>query len=284
MPSAESMTIPLSLISRTSTLLKLPAAVKYRALISNCCGHSASIPPYTLLSKFSTKVDGNSHASTENSTLFFSRVKTTAAFIDKLRAKASADCLESKEKDLVEKLSASNIWDDSKIATELSQTLAVVRERLTEVSTLDLALSDITEMYEMALDESNNGNENEEIIQECYDALSKIESDIQKKEIEGLMKGKYDKIESCFLQINAGAGGTEACDWVGMLFRMYREFCKLNNYSLTIIDENINTEISTVGYRSITIRLKGMYVPHIKTCESNFHQLLYDDLRQNDLE
>ena len=259
------MTIPVSIISRTSILLK-PAAVNYVTLLSNCCGHSASRPLHALLRKLSSKVDNNGNVPTEISILFFSRVKTTAAFIDKLRSKAKVDCLERKEKHLVEKLSESNVWDDSKIATELSQTLAVVRERLSEISILDLALSDITEMYEMATDGSDNGRENEEIIQECYDALCKIESDIQKKEIEGLMIGKYDKIESCFLQINAGAGGTEACDWVGMLFRMYREFCKLNNYSLTIIDENINTEISTVGYRSITIRLKGMFVPQINTC------------------
>ena len=215
--------------------------------------------------------DDTAHRSTlpsaiENSNLFLSRIKSTTEFIQKLKVKAKADNLESKEKELDQRLSASDVWDDSKVATELSQELAAVRERLSAISTLELSLSDVTEMYDLALEESEGGQDNKEIIQDCFDALHKMEDEIERKEIESLMVGKYDKIDSCFLQINAGAGGTEACDWVGMIFRMYREFCKLNNYQLTIIDENINTEISSVGYRSITIRLKGEITVILFSC------------------
>lgn len=250
----------LSFTLRTSNTWKLSAAVNYRPLLSAYENYNVGgIPSYHLLRKFSFKIEKSSNAPIENSNLFLSRLKTITAFIHKLRSKARVDCLDSKEKDLNEKLSASDAWDDSKLATELSQTLAGVRERLSEISTLEQAVSDVTEMYEMAVEEGSDGNENKEVIVECFDALHKMENEIHKKEIQGLMVGKYDKLESCFLQINAGAGGTEACDWVGMIFRMYREYCKLNDYSLTIIDENINPEISNVGYRSITIRLKGMF-------------------------
>lgn len=208
------------------------------------------------LRKFSGKVESKLTA-LELSDPFHGRVRNTKDFIDKLKSKARSDCLDAKETDLAEKLSQSNVWDDSKRATDLSQELAAVRERLSEITNLELSLSNTVEMYNLAIEESNEQSDNKDIIQECCDALQQIEDEIEEKAITELMVGKYDKNSSCFLQINAGAGGTEACDWVGMIFRMYRDFSKLNGFTLTIVDENINDEISHVGYRSITLRVKG---------------------------
>jgi peptide chain release factor 2 len=205
---------------------------------------------------FSSKVDSKLPA-LEISDHFHGRVRNTKDDIEKLKSKARSDRLDTKEIDLAEKLSKSDVWDDSKLATDLSQELAAVRERLSEITNLELSLSNTVEMYNFAIEESNEGSDNKDIIQECCDALQQIEDDIKEKSITELMVGKYDKIGSCFLQINAGVGGTEACDWVGMIFRMYRNFSKLNGFTLTIVDENINDEISHVGYRSITLRVKG---------------------------
>lgn len=206
--------------------------------------------------RFSIKVDSNLTA-LEISDPFHGRVKNTKNFIEKLKLKARSDCLDTKETDLAERLSQSDVWDDSKLATDLSQELAAVRERLSEITNLELSLSNTVEMYNLAIEESIEGSEYKDIIQECCDALQQLEDEIEEKVITELMVGKYDKIGSCFLQINAGAGGTEACDWVGMIFRMYRDFSKLNGFTLTVVDENINDEISHVGYRSITLRVKG---------------------------
>jgi peptide chain release factor 2 len=206
--------------------------------------------------KFSCKVDSKLPV-LEVSDPFHGRVRNTKDFIDKLKSKARSDCLDTKEVDLAEKLSKSDVWDDSRLATDLSQELAAVRERLSEITNLELSLSNTVEMYNLAIEESDGGSDNKDIVQECYDALQQIEDQIEEKAITELMVGKYDKIGSCFLQINAGVGGTEACDWVGMIFRMYRDYSKLNGFTLTIVDENVNDEISHVGYRSITLRVKG---------------------------
>lgn len=205
---------------------------------------------------FVTRVDGAA-APQENSNLFFSRVKSTEEFIAKLKSKARVDRLDDREKELTEKLSKSDVWEDSKIATELSQELAGVKERLSEIVTLELSLSDVVEMYDMAVQEVEQGSQDKEIIQECFETLQLIESEIEKRQVKELMNGKYDDAGSCFLQINAGAGGTEACDWVGMILRMYKEYCKLNGLALSVVDEHVNEEMSNIGYRSVTIRVKG---------------------------
>ena len=205
---------------------------------------------------FATRVDSVA-VPQENSNTFFSRVKNTKEFIAKLKSKARIDRLDDREKDLTEKLSKSDVWEDSKIATELSQELAVIKERLTEISSLELSLSDVVEMYDMAVQEVGDGSQDREIIQECFETLQLIESEIEKRQVKELMVGKYDDAGSCFLQINAGAGGTEACDWVGMILKLYKEYCKLNGFALNVVDEHVNEETSNVGYRSVTIRVKG---------------------------
>ena len=101
------------------------------------------------------------------------RVRNTEEFIKKLKLKAKADNIENREKELHLKLSASDVWENAKVATELSQELAAVRERIVEISTLELNLSDVVEMYELALEElkakeGKEDAESDDIIQVCY--------------------------------------------------------------------------------------------------------------------
>lgn len=205
---------------------------------------------------FATRVDSVTTPQ-ENSNLFFSRAKSTEEFIAKLKSKAKKDRLDDREKEITEKLSKSDVWEDSKIATELSQELAGIKERQSEITSLELSLSDVVEMYDMAVQEVVDGSQDKDIIQECFETLQLIESEIEKRQIKELMVGKYDDAGSCFLQINAGAGGTEACDWVGMILKLYKEYCKLNGFALNVVDEHVNEEMSNIGYRSVTIRVKG---------------------------
>ena len=202
---------------------------------------------------------GSSSTAQENSNIFLTKTRNPRNFIAKLKAKARTDCLDERHNDLSRKLSQADVWDDSKLATELSLELATIREKLTEITDFELALSDVTEMYNLATEESSSGYIDKEIVEECFSILHQMEVEIESKGIIDLMVGKYDEVGSCFLQINAGAGGTEACDWVGMIFRMYRSYCKLNQLVLEVVDENANDETANVGYRTITVRIKGLH-------------------------
>lgn len=207
---------------------------------------------------FTSQID-SSLTTQENSNIFLSKTRNPRNFIAKLKAKARTDCLDERQNDLSRKLSQPDVWDDSKLATELSLELATIRGKLTEITDFEQALSDVTEMYNLATEESSSGTVDKEIVDECFSILHQMETEIESKGIIDLMVGKYDEVGSCFLQINAGAGGTEACDWVGMIFRMYRSYCKLNQLVLEVVDENANDETASVGYRSITVRIKGLH-------------------------
>ena len=69
-----------------------------------------------------------------------------------------------------------------------------------------------------------------------------------------LYSGPYDK-NNCLLEIHSGAGGTEACDWVSMLLRMYTRYAERNNFKVEVIDELPGEE---AGLKKVTILIKGL--------------------------
>lgn len=82
--------------------------------------------------------------------------------------------------------------------------------------------------------------------------LSRCESDLEKFEVERLLSGKYDKF-GCTVCINSGAGGTEAADWAGMLYRMYRRFAERKGYKIVIMEE-MNADF---GIKSVEMQFHG---------------------------
>ena len=88
--------------------------------------------------------------------------------------------------------------------------------------------------------------------------------------ITSLLDGEYDS-SNCYLEIHPGAGGTEACDWANMLFRMYSMFCEKNDYSYKIIEEQKGEE---AGLKSVTMLISGYYPYGYFKGESGVHRLV----------
>ena len=89
------------------------------------------------------------------------------------------------------------------------------------------------------------------ILEEEYNDIS---LELEKLKINTYLSGKYDK-NNCILEIHAGAGGTEACDWANMLYRMYQRYLSNNNYKVTELDKQDGEE---VGIKSVTIKVEGI--------------------------
>ena len=106
---------------------------------------------------------------------------------------------------------------------------------------------------------SNNNNEetDEEMIsltqEECQSSAHQLLQLSQKYELSTLLSGPYDDYP-CRLLLTAGAGGTEACDWVSMLYRMYSRHASYMNYSVRVVDESAG---DVVGYKSIELLIDG---------------------------
>ena len=81
-----------------------------------------------------------------------------------------------------------------------------------------------------------------------------LSSVVDKLKISTYLSGEYDK-NNCILEIHSGAGGTEACDWANMLYRMYSRYLSDNNYSVVLLDMQDGEE---VGIKSVTMLVKGI--------------------------
>ncbi len=126
-------------------------------------------------------------------------------------------------------------------------------------------LSDNTELYEMSKAD------------EDFDGLIAIEADAAKlnETVEGLefrrMFNNPADPSNCFLDIQAGAGGTEACDWASMLLRQYLKYCERKGFKAEVMEE---TEGDVAGIRSATIKVEGDYAfGHLRT-ETGVHRLV----------
>ncbi len=148
------------------------------------------------------------------------------------------------------------------MANELNRELACLQKSLKEYNELEQKVSDNLDIIEL-FDER-------EILEEVSKNLSEIEKDFEKLMLSSLLDGEYDA-SNCYLEIHPGAGGTEACDWANMLFRMYAMYCDKNGYTYKIIEEQKGEE---AGIKSVTMLISGYYPYGYFKSEIGVHRLV----------
>ena len=109
-----------------------------------------------------------------------------------------------------------------------------------------------------------------ELIDILITEYKELESDVEKLRIETYLSHEYDK-NNCILEIHSGAGGTESCDWVAMLYRMYTRYLVKNGYSYLEIDKQEGEE---VGLKSVMILIKGRCAYGYLKGETGVHRLV----------
>ena len=144
---------------------------------------------------------------------------------------------------------------------------------LKEISTLKSKVNDIKEIIEL--------NDNMNILFDFYKqeevSLKELEEEtnmfVEKFEafkIKVLLNGKYDR-NNAILTINAGAGGTESCDWVSMLLRMYERWADNHKFGVEVLDILAGEE---AGIKSVTLAIKGEFAYGYLECEKGVHRLV----------
>ncbi len=156
-------------------------------------------------------------------------------------------------------------WDDSQAATKIisesndlkAWTLPYnqVKERFSNVQSL---LPEAEESGDQAF------------VEELLNELSDIEKIISELEIRKMLSGEMDS-KSCFLSINAGAGGTEACDWALMLSRMYQRWASKRGWDVEMLD---TVEGDVAGIKSITFKIAGPFAYGYCKAEKGVHRLV----------
>jgi peptide chain release factor 2 len=110
----------------------------------------------------------------------------------------------------------------------------------------------------------------ESLVAELERELKKIERDLSALEVKRMLSGDMDQ-KYCFVSINAGAGGTEACDWVAMLARMYRRWAEKKGWGVELLDK-VDGEVA--GYKSILYKCSGSFAYGYTKAEKGVHRLV----------
>lgn len=168
-------------------------------------------------------------------------------------------------KELEEKMNEPNFWNDKRLSEKIINELNDLKNKVEKVEILKQKINDNFEIIKELKD--SNDDELKSLIE---NDVNEINETIQDLEIEILLNGPYDKLDAV-LELHSGAGGTEACDWVNMLYRMYDRWCNKKKYKVDVIDCEYGDE---AGIKSITLIVKGINAYGYLKNEKGVHRLV----------
>ncbi|MFG6455571.1 peptide chain release factor 2 [Roseateles sp. BYS96W] len=157
------------------------------------------------------------------------------------------------------------VWDEPKRAQELGKEKRTLEAVVDTITMLTTALADNTELFEMSREEGDEAG-----MLAIEEDAGKLSEKIEELEFRRMFNNPADP-SNCFIDIQAGAGGTEACDWAGMLLRQYLKYCERKGFKTTMEDE---TPGDVAGIKSATIKVEGEYAFGLLRTETGVHRLV----------
>ena len=161
-------------------------------------------------------------------------------------------------------MNSPGFWNNQEAAQGVVSRLSALKAVVEPAEELDREVRDLAEFFELAMESDP-------------DELAQLEADLvvltrrcEQIELTGLLSGPNDT-KNCFFSIHAGAGGTESCDWVNMLLRMYTRYFDKNKFQFSELDITPGEE---AGIRSITLRVTGPFAYGKLSCEVGVHRLV----------
>ena len=158
-----------------------------------------------------------------------------------------------------------DLWNDPKKAQKLMRERQMLSDALSNYKTLSSELQDNIDLIELGEMEGDD-----DVVAEAEAAIAALVEDAAKKELEALLDGEVDG-NDCFVEINAGAGGTESCDWASILARMYSRWAEKHGYKVETTSYNAGEE---AGIKSVTYQIKGQNAYGWLKSESGVHRLV----------
>ena len=175
------------------------------------------------------------------------------------------DALVVKKKELEEELGDPNIWNDREHAKEVTTGIKRIKLAAEPWMGVKKEAEELAGLFYMALEEGEEALE-EEIKRKIEDLTARV----GRLEKLSLLSGEHDD-SNAYLTIHSGAGGTEACDWVSMLLRMYLKWAEKNGFKTEVVDILTGEE---AGIKSVTAYVKGPYAYGYLKTENGIHRLV----------
>lgn len=193
------------------------------------------------------------------------RIQQASVMIDDAYAAVAPDKLKARRAELEERQNDPNLYKDPKAAQSVNSEAKYIDGVLKKFDKLFQSVSDLSAMADLLSVEAD-----EELMLELEAETEALTADAEAAQIAALLKGEYDKSDA-ILSLHSGAGGTEAQDWVSMLFRMYKMYCEKSGYEVEVLDRLDGDE---AGIKSITFVARGVNAYGYLKAEKGVHRLV----------
>ncbi len=162
-------------------------------------------------------------------------------------------------------MGAPGFWDDGEAAQKVIESCNALRAWTVPYQTLKTRFHDVKDLLPEA-EELEDG----ELVKELLASLEDVDKQLSDLEVRKMLSGELDG-KDCYLEINAGAGGTESCDWAAMLSRMYQRWTTKRGWKVEVIDR-LDGEIA--GIKNITFKISGPFAYGYCKSEKGVHRLV----------
>ena len=162
-------------------------------------------------------------------------------------------------------MEAPGFWDDPDRSNKQMKLLKNLKDTVGGFRKLETQYEDILTLIEMGYEEND-----EELVAEIRSELDEFAGELETLRINTLLSGEYDK-NNAILKLNAGAGGTESCDWCSMLYRMYTRWAERKGFQVEVLDYLDGDE---AGIKSVTFQVNGINAYGYLKSEKGVHRLV----------
>ncbi|MBR1633856.1 MAG: peptide chain release factor 2 [Lachnospiraceae bacterium] len=182
---------------------------------------------------------------------------------DSLNLAAKQNRIEELEREM----ESPDFWNDPDSSTKKSKELKDLKDDMAVYASMEEQYEDVEAYIELG---NESESDDEELVAEATEAFEEFVKTFDAIRIKTLLSGEYDA-NSAILTLHSGAGGTEACDWVSMLYRMYTRWAEAHEYSVEVLDY---LEGEEAGIKSVTIQVNGTNAYGYLKSEKGVHRLV----------
>ncbi len=193
------------------------------------------------------------------------RIKSLTETLDEAAYALDIDRQKIRREEILAEQQKEEVWNNLELSARLGRELSVIENKITVVDGSRKAIADASEIIDL-IEETGE----EELIAELDELLKTAEEEIEDTRIRALLRGKYDA-SNALLSLHSGAGGTEACDWTSMLYRMYCRYCESMNFKVFELDREAGDE---AGIKRVDFRVEGVNAYGFLKAEMGVHRLV----------
>ena len=185
--------------------------------------------------------------------------------LKELEEAMNMDKLKKEAAELEEQSAQPDFWNDAENSQKIMQKIGALKNKISSFNKLKESFEDVITMIELANDE-----EDASMLPEIKDLAAAAKADLEEQKLITLLSGEYDS-KNAILTFHAGAGGTEAQDWVEMLYRMYNRWAERHNFKVELLDYLDGEE---AGIKSASLLIKGENSYGFLKSENGVHRLV----------